>query len=96
MPSRKQADSSEACRKAKACLLSSIRWENPCHCCFTQMLTFTERTVKQEKGELTNCQTIKEVVFGTKNSYYLASFHASHVRLKALPFLIFRELLRSV
>jgi len=32
------------------------------------MLTFTERTMKQEKGELTNCQTINEVVFGTKNN----------------------------
>jgi len=32
------------------------------------MLTFTERTMKQEKGELTNCQTIKEVVFGTRNN----------------------------
>jgi len=36
--------------------------------CFRQMLTFTERTLKQEKGELTNCQTIKEVVFGTRNN----------------------------
>ena len=34
---------------------------------FPQMLTFTERTMKQEKGELTNCQTIKEVAFGTRN-----------------------------
>jgi len=66
--SRKQADSSEAYRKAKACLLSSIRWENPCHYCFPQMLTFTERTMKKEKGELMNCHTIKEVVFGTRNN----------------------------
>jgi len=29
---------------------------------------FTERTMKQEKGELTICQTIKEVVFGTRNN----------------------------
>jgi len=29
---------------------------------------FTERTMKQEKGELTNCQTIKEVLFGTRNN----------------------------
>jgi len=31
-------------------------------------MTFTERTMKQEKGELMNCQTIKEVVFGTRNN----------------------------
>jgi len=60
------------------------------------MLTFTERTIKQEKEELTNCQTIKEVVFGTRNNYKLASLHACNVRWKALPFLIFRGLLRSV
>ena len=52
--------------KAKVCLLSSILWENPCHYCFPQMLTFTEKTMRQEKGEWTNCPTIKKVVFGTQ------------------------------
>jgi len=34
-----------------------------CKCCH-----LLQRTMKQEKGELTNCQTIKEVVFGTRNN----------------------------
>jgi len=38
-----------------------VHVENPCHYYFPQMLAFTERTMKQEKGELTNCQTIKEL-----------------------------------
>ena len=58
------------------------------------MLTFTERTMKQKEGELTNCQTIKEIVFGTRSNKKLTWLHAFHVRLKAWPFSIFRELLR--
>jgi len=43
------------------------------------MLTFTEKTMRQDKGTLTNCPTIKKVVFGTRNNYNLASLHVSNV-----------------
>jgi len=55
------------------------KWENPCHYCFPQMLTFPERTMKQEKEELTSCPTNKNVVLGTRNNYNLVSLHASSV-----------------
>jgi len=35
---------------------------------FPKMLKFTERTMRQEKEELTNCPNVKEVVFGTRNN----------------------------
>jgi len=43
------------------------------------MLTLTEKTMRQEKGELTNCSTNKEVVVETRNIYNLAPLHTSSV-----------------
>jgi len=35
---------------------------------FTLEITVTERIMRPEKGELTNCHTNKKVVFGTRNN----------------------------
>jgi len=43
------------------------------------MLTFTERTMKQKKGELTNCPSNNKAVFGTRKSWKLASLYATNV-----------------
>jgi len=40
---------------------------------FPQMFTFSERTMRQEKGKLTNYATNKKVDFGTRNTEKLAS-----------------------
>jgi len=42
------------------------------------MLTFTERTMRQEKGELMNYPINKNVVLGTRNNWKLASLYASN------------------
>jgi len=35
---------------------------------FRKMLTFTERTTREENGEVANCHTNKKVMFGTGNN----------------------------
>jgi len=49
-------------------LLSSICGGNHCYYCFPQILTFTERTMRQEKGKLTNCPNNNKPVFGTSDN----------------------------
>jgi len=56
--------------RLKLVLLSSIRGGNRCYYCFPQMLTLTERTMRQEKGELTNCRNNKAQHLSSRTCCY--------------------------
>jgi len=56
-----------AARLKFVCCLRSVE-RIPATTVFLKMLTFTERTMRQEKGEVMNCHTNKKVVFGIRNN----------------------------